>query len=81
MAANVTQSLSEGWRAIRDKWIQEGFLKSVGDKYRLEKDTLVSSSSCAAAIVAGTTRSGPQSWQDEFGRTLKAIEEQLLRQT
>lgn len=81
VATSATQSLSAGWRAIRDKWIADGLLKLSGENYRLEKDVLVSSSSCAAAIVAGTTRSGPQSWQDEKGRTLKAIEEQLLQET
>lgn len=77
----VTQSLSDGWRAIREKWIEEGLMKLAGANYRLEKDTLLSSSSCAAAIVAGTTRSGPGSWQDDSGRSLKAIEEQLLKET
>jgi hypothetical protein len=81
VSANVTQSLSDGWCAVRSKWIETGLLKQVGDNYRLEKDILVSSSSCAAAIVAGTTRSGPGSWQDESGRSLKAIEEQLLKET
>ncbi|MGB9080739.1 MAG: DUF4357 domain-containing protein [Desulfuromonadaceae bacterium] len=65
---------------MRDKWLEDGNIKLNGDKYRLEKDSLLSSSSCAAALVAGTSRSGPQSWQDEAGRTLKAIEEQLLKE-
>lgn len=76
--ASVSQSFPPGWKAIREKWIEEGVLKQYGQNFRLEKDVLVSSSSCAAAIVAGTNRSGPQSWQDESGRTLKAIEEQAL---
>ncbi|NJD37546.1 MAG: GIY-YIG nuclease family protein [Geobacter sp.] len=78
VSAAVTQSLAAGWRAIREKWIEEGILKQTGENFRLEKDALVSSSSCAAAIVAGTTRSGPQSWIDDTGRTLKAIEEQMI---
>jgi hypothetical protein len=77
--ASVSQAFPAGWKAIRDKWIEDGTLKLDGDHYRLEKDVLVSSSSCAAAIVAGTNRSGPQSWQDESGRTLKSIEEQTLK--
>ncbi len=81
VSISATQSLAVGWRAIRDKWIADGILKLSGENYRLEKDSLVSSPSCAAALVAGTTRSGPQSWQDETGRTLKAIEEQLLKET
>jgi len=31
--------------------------------------------------VAGTSRSGPQSWIDEQGRSLKAVEELLLAET
>jgi hypothetical protein len=47
-------------------------------KYSLTKDSILSSSSYAAVIVAGTSRSGPQSWIDEQGRSLKAVEEILL---
>lgn len=64
--------------SIRDKLIEDGILIKNGDNFRLEKDTLLSSSSYAAVLVAGTSRSGPQSWMDKQGRTLKAIEEQLL---
>lgn len=81
VSKTVSQSLAPGWRAIRDKWIEDNHLKPNGDNYRLEKDTLVSSSSSAAALVAGTSRSGPLSWQDTTGRTLKVIEEQLLNET
>jgi len=79
LSSKTTSSLSAGWSALRQKWIKEGTLVLSGDAYVLQKDSLVSSSSCAAALVAGTTRSGPQSWQDEMGRTLKAIEETLLK--
>jgi hypothetical protein len=80
ISGSPTSSLSPGWRAIRDKWIEDGILKQIGNNYRLEKDALLTSSSCAAALVAGTTRSGPQSWQDSAGRNLKAIEELLLKE-
>lgn len=63
---------------IRENWIQEGTLIPEGENYVLIKDTLISSSSYAAALVAGTARSGPQSWLDAQGRTLKTIEEALL---
>lgn len=67
--------------AIREKWIAEGTLQPEGENYRLTKDSILSSSSYAAVIVAGTSRSGPQSWIDEKGRTLKAVEEILLADT
>ena len=46
---------------------QQGALK-------LTKDTLFSSSSFAASCVAGTSRSGPDSWQNTQGKTLKKME-------
>jgi hypothetical protein len=67
-------------KKIRDALIEEGTLKMAGENYKLLKDTLFSSSSYAAAVVAGTSRSGPQSWQDSTGRTLKVIEEQILNE-
>jgi len=71
-------SLPESLLKMRDQWQEEGILQEKSDKYILQKDVLFSSSSYAAAVVAGTSRSGPQSWVDEAGRTLKVIEEQML---
>jgi len=76
-----SKHLSSNWQGIRNKWIEEGLLIQTGNNYRLEKDSLLSSSSCAASIVTGTQKSGPQSWQDETGKTLKSIEEQLICET
>ncbi len=44
----------------------------------LAEDVLTSSSSYAAALVAGTSRSGPQGWIAEDGRTLKMIEDETI---
>ena len=63
---------------IRQKWIADGTLTSNGENYKFTKDSILSSSSYAAVLVAGTSRSGPQSWIDENGRSLKAVEEILL---
>ena len=46
--------------------------------FELSKDIVVSSSSYAAALVAGTMRSGPQSWRNSSGKNLKDIEESLI---
>lgn len=78
VSTSASKHLSPGWRAIREKWVEDGILTLSGNNYRLEKDSLLSSSSCAAAVVAGGPRSGPQSWQDETGSTLKAIEEKFI---
>lgn len=50
-----------------------------GGNLLLTEDVLVSSSSYAAVMVAGTSRSGPQSWMTPDGRTLKAIEDAALQ--
>ena len=81
VASSTSPSMPGNSRSIRDSLISAGLLKLEGKNYKLIKDTLVSSSSYAAVIVAGTSRSGPQSWQDNTGRTLKVIEDQMLNET
>ncbi|MDA3897358.1 MAG: GIY-YIG nuclease family protein [Desulfobacteraceae bacterium] len=79
-ALKTSNSMPGKTFAIREKWIQEGLLIKEKDCYRLAKDSILSSSSYAAVLIAGTSRSGPQSWVDEKGRTLKAVEEQMLKE-
>lgn len=64
---------------IKEDWIKDGTLAQAENHYVLIKDVLLSSSSYAAALVAGTARSGPQSWINEKGQTLKLLEESLLK--
>jgi hypothetical protein len=64
---------------IKEDWIKDGTLVQAENHYVLIKDVLLSSSSYAAALVAGTARSGPQSWINEKGQTLKLLEESLLK--
>lgn len=64
---------------IKEDWIKDGTLAQAENHYVLIKDVLLSSSSYAAALVAGTARSGPQSWINEKGQTLKILEESLLK--
>jgi len=81
VSGKTTGSMPGKTLSIREKWIADGTLQPFGDNFRLTKDCIVSSSSYAAVIVAGTSRSGPQSWVDEKGRSLKAVEESLLSET
>ena len=60
-APTTNLSMPGNTKKIRDALIEEGTLKMAGENYKLLKDTLFSSSSYAAAVVAGTSRSGPQS--------------------
>lgn len=78
ISGKASKSMPGKTLAIREKWIADGTLQPEGENYRLTKDSILSSSSYAAVIVAGTSRSGPQSWIDEQGRSLKAVEEILL---
>lgn len=66
---------------IKQRWIDDGTLDPNDGHYLLTKDCVLSSSSYAAAIVAGTSRSGPQSWINEKGQTLKVVEESLIAET
>lgn len=63
---------------MKEDWVKSGTLVKSEDHYIVIKDVLLSSSSYAAALVAGTARSGPQSWINEKGQTLKSLEESLL---
>jgi hypothetical protein len=63
---------------IKDRLLKDGVLKESDNSLVATEDILLSSSSYAAAIVAGTSRSGPQSWRAANGKTMKQIEDELL---
>ena len=75
----TTTSIPGKINVLRKKLIEENTLIERKNKLILMKDIILSSSSYAAALVAGTSRSGPQSWKDSKGKTLKAIEEKLIK--
>ena len=81
VSGKTSRSMPGKTLSIREKWITDGILTPNGENYKLTKDSILSSSSYAAVLVAGTSRSGPQSWIDEKGRSLKAVEEILLADT
>jgi len=62
VVGNVSESMPGRIRAIRESWIADGILVQSGENFKLQTDEVVSSSSYAAALVAGSSRSGPQSW-------------------
>ncbi len=63
---------------IKYRLIKEGMLEDDGERLIAKEDILLSSPSYAAAIVAGTSRSGPQSWKAVNGQTMKQIEDVSL---
>jgi hypothetical protein len=65
-------------KLIKQKMIEDGVLEDYNDHYLLTKNQLISSSSYAASLVAGNSRSGPQSWKTGEGEILKTLEERLV---
>lgn len=72
-----TNTDSAATRVVKTKeqLLSDGRLMPQGDHLVLQEDFLLSSSSYAAVMVAGTSRSGPQSWITRDGRTLKSLED------
>lgn len=67
-------SLSNGYKTLKETLVSEGILKEkTADLYEFTDNYLFKSSSQAAAIIAGYSISGPQSWSHN-GKTLKEIE-------
>ena len=73
-----SESMPGKLSTIKEKLLVEGILKDEGAHLVASEDILFNSSSYAAAIVAGTSRSGPQSWKTAKGKTIKKIEDDEL---
>ncbi|WP_109478501.1 GIY-YIG nuclease family protein [Paraburkholderia sp. C35] len=73
-----TESLPGKLSSIKAHLLNEGSLQIDGDRMIAAADILLSSSTYAAALVAGTSRSGPQSWKTPEGKTLKEVEDAAL---
>jgi hypothetical protein len=78
IARKSSTSMPDKSLAIKEQMITDGILVQKDTHYLLVKDKLISSSSNAAAVVAGNSRSGPQSWKTTNGESLKIIEERLV---
>jgi hypothetical protein len=81
IALNSSESMPGKSKSIKDDLISEQVLELKDNHYVLMKDKLMSSSSYAASLVAGNSRSGPQSWKASNGEYLKKIEETLVNKT
>lgn len=69
-------NLPKGYRELRDRLINNGTLVPNKDKLVFQKNHLFAAPSPAAAIILGYNVSGPRTWKDKTGKTLKEIEEQ-----
>lgn len=79
ISTKTTQSIPGKIKALREKLITDKILIERENKLILTKEIVLSSPSYAAALVAGTSRSGPQSWKNKKGDTLKSLEEKLIK--
>jgi hypothetical protein len=79
ISLQTTASIPGKIKLMRQKLIEDKTLIEESDKLVLMKDIVLSSSSYAGALVAGTSRSGPQSWKNSKGITLKNLEESLIK--
>ena len=68
------KSLSKGMVKLRRKHFDAGKVKEL----KTAEDILFSSSSAAADFVTGYSVSGPQTWKNKAGKTLKEIESERL---
>ena len=75
---NITNSLNNNYKALRETLVDDGILKDNKDTYIFEEDYLFSSSSQAAACIVGYSVNGRISWKNNQGTTLKDIEESFL---
>lgn len=66
----AAKSLTKGALALRNKLIEAGKVKEL----ETTEDILFSSSSAAADFVMGYSVSGPKTWKNSHGKTLKEIE-------
>lgn len=76
--AKVRDSLSKGWRAMREELIADGAIQASATGITFQRDVLFNSPSAAAAIVAGGVWNGRAGWKDEHGVSLGELEDALL---
>ena len=80
VALATQPSLSNGYRAIREKLLQTGALVPEGSRLKLVRDHLFTSPSQAAAIVVGYAINGRDAWRlPQSGMTYGAYEDQLAQ--
>lgn len=78
-ASAVQNSLSLGYRALRERLISSGVLVENGSKLKFAKDQLFRSPSQAAALVVGYSINGRDSWKTPNGVSFTDFENRLAR--
>jgi hypothetical protein len=75
----VHESLSAGYRALRERLLSSGVLVDNGAKLKFARDQLFRNPSPAAAIVVGYSVNGRDKWKTLGGVTLSNFEKSLAR--
>jgi hypothetical protein len=74
-AKALSGTLPSGWTAFRQSLFASGAIVDSDTGVAFVRDVLFKSPSAAAAILAGGSRNGLESWKASDGRTMKQIEE------
>ncbi|MBZ0106328.1 MAG: GIY-YIG nuclease family protein [Sulfuricella denitrificans] len=80
-ATAIQNSLSVGYRVLRERLISSGVLIENGPKLKFVRDQLFRSPSQAAAIVVGYSINGRDNWKTPSGLSFSDYENQLARNT
>lgn len=80
IVATSYQSAPGKVQQIKREWLENGTLSEQNGYLELTRDKVISSSSYAASLVAGSCRSGPQSWKTKRGESLKQLEARLVKE-
>lgn len=76
---SVRESLSTGYRALRERLLSSGVLVENGTKLKFSRDQLFRNPSPAAAIVVGYSVNGRDKWKTRDGVTFSDFEKSLAR--
>ena len=76
--SKVRDSLSKGWRALREELIADGAITDTGAGIVFNRDVLFSSPSAAAGVVCGGVWNGRAVLKDAQGRTLGELEDAAI---
>jgi len=75
----VKESLSGGYKKLREQLIENGVLTETDSGYVFTKNQLFKSPSQAAAIIVGYAINGRHHWRTQDGSSLKNIEESNVK--
>jgi hypothetical protein len=78
-AKELKPSMPSGYKELRDKLINNETLVLEGNKYIFKKNALFDTASPAAAVIVGYSITGPQTWKNKEGKSLKVIEQERIQ--